>query len=108
MLHSSAIDASWLRTLASMYRDYNNLAKALRVGCLWTVILQALSLFLGVYLFSDWRLCALGLPLGWLPILTVALRRPDHLTRTDIGVVFGGFPGIFAMLALVDRLYLHP
>ncbi len=90
-----------------MYRDYNNLAKSLRIGCLWTVRLQALSLFLGGYLFSDWRLCALGLPLGWLPILAVALRRPDHPSRMDLGVVFGGFPAILAVLALVDRLYLH-
>jgi len=90
-----------------MYRDYNNLANALRVGCLWTVALQALSLFAGVYLFSDSRLCALGLPLGWLPILAVALRRPDQPIRTDIGVIFAGFPAIFAALALFDRLYFH-
>jgi len=90
-----------------MYRDYNNLAKSLRVGCLWTVILQALSLVWGVYLFSDWRVCAVGLPLGWLPILAVAFRRPEYPSRTDIGVVFGGFPVIFAMLALVDRFYFR-
>jgi hypothetical protein len=90
-----------------MHRDYSNLAKSLRVGCLWTVVLQALSLFLGVYLFLDWRLCALSLPLGWLPILTVALRRPERPSRTDIGVMYGGYPAIFAMLALVDRLYFH-
>jgi hypothetical protein len=90
-----------------MYRDYNNLARSLRVGCLWTVLLQALSLFMGGYVFSDWRLCALGLPLGWLPILAVALGRPEHPSRTDIGAVFGGFPAIFAMLAVVDRLYVH-
>jgi hypothetical protein len=87
--------------------DYDNLADSLRVGCLWTVILQALSLGLGVYVFSDWRLCALGLPLGWLPILAVALRRPEYPSRTDIGVVFGGFPIIFVGLALFDRLYFH-
>ena len=90
-----------------MYRDYNNLARSLRVGCLWTVVLQALSLVLGGYVFSDWRLCALGLPLGWLPILTVAVRRPEHPSRADIGIMFGGLPGIFAVLALVDRLYFH-
>jgi hypothetical protein len=90
-----------------VYRDYNNLARSLRVGCLWTVLLQALSLFMGGYAFSDWRLCALGLPLGWLPILAIALRRPEHPSRTDIGVVFGAFPAIFAVLAVVDRLYVH-
>jgi hypothetical protein len=90
-----------------MYRDYSNLAKSLRIGCLWTVLLQALSLFLCGYVFSDWRLCALGLPLGWLPILAVALRRPEYPSRTDIGVIFGGFPAIFIALALVDRLYFH-
>jgi hypothetical protein len=88
-------------------RDYNNLASSLRLGCLWTVVLQALSLFFGVYLFSDWRLCALGLPLGWLPILAVAFRRPEQPSRTDIAAIFGGFPAIFAMLALIDRLYFH-
>ena len=90
-----------------MYRDYNNLATSLRIGCLWTILLQALSLFLGSYVFSDWRLCALGLPLGWLPILAVALRRPDHPNRTDVCLVFGGFPAVFAVLALADRLYFH-
>ena len=65
------------------------------------------DLFLGVYVFSDWRLCALGLPLGWLPILAVALRRPEHPSRADIGVVFGGFPAVFALLALVDYFYFH-
>ena len=90
-----------------MYRDYNNVARSLRVGCLWTVGLQALSLFLGGFVFSDWRLCALGLPLGWLPILAVALRRPDHPSRTDIGVVFGGFPAVFAVLVLLDRFWFH-
>lgn len=90
-----------------MHRDYGNLAKSLRIGCLSTVFLQALSLFLGSYVFSDWRLCVVGLPLGWLPILAVALCRPDHPSRTDIGVVFGSFPAIFAVLAVVDRLYFH-
>jgi hypothetical protein len=88
-----------------MHRDYNNLARSLRVGCLWTIVLQALSLFLGGLVFSDWRLCALGLPLGWIPVLVVAFRRPDHPSRTDIGAIFGGFPAIFGFLALVDRLY---
>ena len=89
-----------------MNRDYNNLAGSLKIGCLCTVVLQALSLTLSGYVFSDWRLCALGLPLGWLPILAVALRRPSHPSRTDIAVIFGGFPAVFATLALLD-LYFH-
>lgn len=88
-----------------MYRDYNNLAGALKIGCLYTVVLQALSLMLGGYVFSDWRLCAMGLPLGWLPILAVALRRPDHLSQMDVAVIFSGFPVIFAALVVFDQWY---
>lgn len=88
-----------------MYRDYNNLARSLKFGCLWTGLLQVLGLFLGGQLFSEWRLCVLGLPLGWLPILAVALRRPDHPTRVDIGVVFAAFPLIFVGLAAFDKWY---
>jgi hypothetical protein len=47
-----------------MYPNYNSLARSFKIGCLCTVVLQALSLALGGYIFSDWRLCALGLPLG--------------------------------------------
>jgi hypothetical protein len=88
-----------------MYRDYNNLAGALKVGCLYTVVLQALSLMLGGYVFSDWRIFALGLPLGWLPILAVALRRPDHPSLMDIAVMFAGFPVVFTALAVFDHWY---
>lgn len=90
-----------------MMRNHNNLATSLKIGCLWTVALQALSLVLGSLVFSEWRLCALGLPLGWLPVLAVALRRPDHPSRFDLGVVFTGFPVVFAALALFDRWYFH-
>jgi hypothetical protein len=90
-----------------VHRDYNNLAGCLKIGCLCTLALQALSLPLGGYMFSDWRFCPLGLPLGWVPILTVALRRPDHLSRMDVGVVFAGFPVIFAALAVFDHWYFR-
>jgi hypothetical protein len=90
-----------------MHRDYNNLAGSLKIGFLCTVVLQALSLALGGYLFSDWRLCALGLPLGWLPILAVSLRRPDHPSQIDVVVVFADFPVIIAMLALFDHWYFR-
>jgi hypothetical protein len=90
-----------------MFHDHNNLATSLKLGCLWTVALQALSLLLGSFVFSEWRLCALGLPLGWLPILGVALRRPDNPSRFDVGFVFAGFPAVFAALALLDRFYFH-
>jgi hypothetical protein len=88
-----------------MYRDYNNLAGALKIGCLYTVVLQALSLLLGGYVFSDWRLCALSLPLGWLPILAVALRRPDKPGQMDVVIIFAGFPVIFAALSVFDHWY---
>jgi hypothetical protein len=90
-----------------MIRDHNNLARSLKIGCLWTVALQELSLVPAGFVFSDWRLCALGLPLGWLPILAVALRRPDHPSRFDVGVVFAGFPAVFAALTLLDRFYFR-
>ena len=90
-----------------MYRDYNNLAGALKIGCLYTVVLQALSLLLAGYVFSDWRFCALGLPLGWLPFLAVALRRPDHPGQMDVAVILGGYPVIFAALALFDHWYFR-
>jgi hypothetical protein len=90
-----------------MYRDYNNLAGSLKIGCLCTLAVQALSLPPGGYVFSDWRLCALSLPLGWLPILAVALRRPDHPSRIDVGIMIAGFPIIFAMLAFFDHWYFH-
>jgi len=88
-----------------MYRDYNHLARSLKLGCLCTVILQAVSLALGGYLFSDWRLCALGLPLGWIPILAVALCNPENPSRLDVAVVFASFPLVFAALVLLDRWY---
>ena len=90
-----------------MYRDFNNLAWSMKTGCLCTVVLQALGLILGGYIFNDYRLCAMSLPLGWLPILAVAFRRPNHPTRLDIGVVFAGFPAIFLVLALADHLYFN-
>jgi hypothetical protein len=90
-----------------MFHGQNNLATSLKLGCLWTVALQALSLLLGGFVFSDWRLCALGLPLGWLPILAIALRRPDRPSRVDVGVMFAGFPALFAALLLFDRWYFH-
>jgi hypothetical protein len=90
-----------------MHRDQNSLARSLQIGCVCTVVLQALSLVLGGYVFSDWRLCALGLPLGWLSILVVALRRLDSPSRFDVGFVFAGFPAIFLILALFDRWYSH-
>jgi hypothetical protein len=90
-----------------VYRDYNNLSGSLKFGCLCTVAMQTLSLLLGGYVFSEWRLCALGLPLGWLPILTVALRRPERPSQTDVTVIFGGFPVIFATLAVLDHWYFH-
>jgi len=89
------------------FRDYNNLAGSLKISCLCTVVLQGLTLLLGGYVFFDWRLCALGLPLGWLPILAVALRRPDHPSQTDVAVMFAGFPIIFAALALFDHWYFR-
>jgi hypothetical protein len=90
-----------------MYRDYNNLAGALKIGCLYTVALQALSLLLGRYVFSDWRLCVLTLPLGWLPILAVALQRPERPSQMDVAVMFAGFPVIFTALALFDHWYFR-
>ena len=91
-----------------MYRDYANLTRSLQFACVWTIVLQALALAFGGYLFSDWRLCVLCLPLGWLPLLLISIRRPNSPTRLDIATVFAAFPIIFGAAVVLDRLYFHP
>jgi hypothetical protein len=44
--------------------------------------------------------------LAWLPIVAVALRRPENPTRSDRLVMFGAFPALFVGVCVVRKLYL--
>ena len=87
-----------------MHSDQPNLATPLKLACAWMLILDVLGL-LFASAFLHYRLFGIALILGWLPILMVALRRPQTPTISDIVLMFAGFPAVVAAFAILTRWY---
>ena len=83
------------------------LARSLRMACLWNLALVVASFGAAALLDIYYRLFGVSLVLGWLPLLVVALRRPQTPTRADYIAMFGGFPVVFTALAWFGRLYFR-
>ena len=55
----------------------------------------------------NYRVFGISLIAGWLPLLIVALRRPRSPSRADHVAMFAGFPIVFAIFAVFDKLYFQ-
>ena len=87
-----------------MHSDQPNLATPLKFACAWTLTLDVLGLLFASALLH-YRLFGITLILGWLPILLVALRRPQSPTIFDIVLMFAGFPAVVAAFTIFSRWY---
>jgi len=81
------------------------LARPLKMACLWTLAMTVASFGAAALLDIHYRVFGVSLVLGWLPMLVVALRRPQTPTRADCIAMYAGFPLVFATFALFSRLY---
>jgi len=86
-------------------RDFLHLAPWFKRACICTLVLELVSLGLGAYWGIEYRLSGACLPVGWLPILLIALRRPEKPASSDIVVMFTSFPALFAATAIFDHWY---
>jgi hypothetical protein len=83
------------------------LNKAITYAVYCTIFLEALGFWLCASVLAlDYRLFAVSLAPGWIPIVVVAMRRPDRATRLDMVLMCSGFPIVLGTFMLVARLLL--
>jgi len=81
--------------------------KAITYAVYCTLLLEALGFWLGASVLAlDYRLFAVSLAPGWIPIVIVALRRRERATRLDMFLMCLGFPIVLGTFFLVTRLFL--
>ena len=84
------------------------LARPIECAIVCVLIFEALGFLLAGVLSMYYALLGMALVLGWVPVLAVAVRRPQSPTRADLCLMCAGFPAIFAAFALVNRYRIEP
>ena len=84
-----------------------NLARPIERAIVCVLVFEALGLVFSGILSMHYALVGMALILGWVPVLAVAIRRPQNPTRTDVWTMCAGFPTVFAAFVLVNRYYLE-
>lgn len=79
------------------------LAKPILIACAWTVLVEAVGLWLASDFGIDCRLAGLSLVPGWLPIVAVAVRRPSSPTTSDLVVMFTSYPVLYVAITALSR-----
>jgi hypothetical protein len=82
------------------------LARPIGRAVVCVLVFEALGLIFSGTLQMHYALVGMALILGWVPVLAVAIRRPQYPTRVDLWAMCAGFPIVFAAFALVNRYYL--
>ena len=82
------------------------LARPIERAIVGVLIFEGLGFIVSGALEMHYALVGMALILGWVPVLAVAMRRPQYPTRADLWVMCAGFPIVFAMFVLVNRYYL--
>jgi len=83
------------------------LARPIERAIVCVLILEALGFLLEGAVDLHYELFGIAMILGWVPVLAVAVRRPQNPTRLDFWVMCAGFPVIFAAFALLNHYYLE-
>ena len=82
------------------------LARPIERAIVCVLIFEALGFALAGVINMYSALLGMALVLGWVPVLAVAVRRPQNPTRMDLWAMCAGFPTVFAAFVLVNRYYL--
>lgn len=88
-----------------MHATHPKLARPILFACAWTLIVELVGLWLAGILGINYRLVGMSLVPGWLPIVAVAVRRPQKPTATDLVAMSAGYPVLFAVITVFDRWY---
>ena len=88
-----------------MHTALPTLAKPIRIACAWTLLAEFIGLWLAGMLGIDYRLAGSSMVPAWLPIVAVAVRRPQKPTGTDILAMFACYPVLLAAVAVFSRWY---
>jgi hypothetical protein len=83
------------------------LARPIERAIVLVVVFEALGFVFSGTLQMHYALVGMALILGWVPVLAVAMRRPQYPTRADFWAMCAGFPIVFAVFVLVNRYYLE-